>query len=208
MVRVCVCVYTRARAHTHTHTQQIEGYVLRKLQRGLTLIESWCKHWNIKINVDKTQAICFFHRRRQVGVYPTLKGWHISFANNVKYIGVIIDKSTWKLYTETIAAKVLRTFISVYPLLKSERLSVNKKLTLYKALIRSIMTYVCPAWEFSAGSHLLNMQRLQNKVLRTTGNLARLAPNCDLHASFKIPYLLTRFYYKTMQAAGRSHTKS
>jgi hypothetical protein len=29
-----------------------------------------------------------------------------------------------------------------------------------------------------------------------------------LHASFKIPYLLTRFYYKTMQAAGRSHTKS
>jgi len=50
----------------------------------------------------------------------------------------------WRLYTETITAKALRTFISVYPILKSERLSVNTKLTLDKVLIRSIMTYACP----------------------------------------------------------------
>jgi len=61
---------------------------------------------------------------------------------------------------ETIAAKAFRTFISIYPLLKSERLSVNTELTLYKALIRSIMTYVCPAWEFAADSYLWKLQRL------------------------------------------------
>jgi hypothetical protein len=31
------------------------------------------------------------------------------------------------------------------------------------------MTYACPAWEFAAESHLLKLQRLQNKVLRTIG---------------------------------------
>jgi hypothetical protein len=39
-----------------------------------------------------------------------------------------------------IEAKAFRTFIKIYSLFKSERLSINIKLTLHKALIRSIMT--------------------------------------------------------------------
>jgi hypothetical protein len=35
------------------------------------------------------------------------------------------------------------------------------------------MTYVRPAWEFAVGNHLLKLQRLQNKVLVTTGNFPR-----------------------------------
>jgi len=54
-----------------------QGYVLRQLQRGLTSKKSWCGRWNIKINEDKTQAIYFFHRRRPVEAYVTLKGWHV-----------------------------------------------------------------------------------------------------------------------------------
>jgi hypothetical protein len=47
-------------------TERKEGYVLRKLQRGLDAIKTWCERWNIKINEDKkTQAIYFSHRRRQ-----------------------------------------------------------------------------------------------------------------------------------------------
>jgi hypothetical protein len=34
-----------------------EGYVLRKLQRSLILVETWCECWNIKINEDNAQAI-------------------------------------------------------------------------------------------------------------------------------------------------------
>jgi hypothetical protein len=41
-----------------------EGYVLRKLQRGLSAIEMWLEHWNIKMNEDKTQAIQVSHRLR------------------------------------------------------------------------------------------------------------------------------------------------
>jgi hypothetical protein len=26
------------------------------------------------------------------------------------------------------------------------------------------MTYACPAWEFAAGTHLMKLQRLQNKI--------------------------------------------
>jgi hypothetical protein len=45
-------------------TERKEGYVLRKLQRGLDAIETWSERWNIRINEDKTQAIYFSHRIR------------------------------------------------------------------------------------------------------------------------------------------------
>jgi hypothetical protein len=72
--------------------------------------------------------------------------------------------------------------------LKSERLSVNTS-TLYKALIRFIMTYACPAWEFAAGSHLFKSQLLQSKVLRTISNLPRRMPTRGFHVGLKTPYL-------------------
>jgi hypothetical protein len=67
----------------------------------------------------------------------------------------------------------LQNIIRIYSLFKSELLSANIKLTHHKALIRSVMTYACPAWEFVAECHLLKLQRLQNKVLRTIGNFLR-----------------------------------
>ncbi|PNF41703.1 hypothetical protein B7P43_G03453 [Cryptotermes secundus] len=51
------------------------------------------------------------------------------------------------------------------------------------------MTYASPAWEFAADTHLVKLQRLQNKVLRTIGNFPRRTPVRDLHLAFKIPYI-------------------
>jgi hypothetical protein len=62
----------------------------------------------------------------------------------------------------------------------------NKKL--HKALITSVMTYACPAWEFAADVHLWKLQRLQNKVLRTTGNFPNCTPVRELHMVLKVPY--------------------
>jgi hypothetical protein len=38
-------------------TDRKEGYVLRKIQRGLNCMAAWCERWNIKINEKKTRAI-------------------------------------------------------------------------------------------------------------------------------------------------------
>jgi hypothetical protein len=51
------------------------------------------------------------------------------------------------------------------------------------------MTYACPICEFVADTHLLKLQRLQNKVLRTIVNFPRRTPVRDLHVAFKIPYV-------------------
>jgi hypothetical protein len=54
-------------------------------------------------------------------------------------------------------AKAFRTLIRISFLFKSERLSVNMKLTLHKVLIRSVMTYVRPAWELAAYTYHLKL---------------------------------------------------
>jgi hypothetical protein len=61
-------------------------------------------------------------------------------------------------------------------------LNANIKLTLHKALICSVMTYACPAWEFAADAYYLKLQRPQNRGLRTFGHFlnalrsARITP--------------------------------
>jgi hypothetical protein len=108
--------------------------------------------------------------------------------DHVKYLGVIFDK---RLHIEMIEAKAFRTFIRDYSLFKSERLSANIKLTQYKALIRSVMTYACHAWKFAVDNHLLKLQRLQNKALRKNGKFPRRTPVRGLHMYFHVLHIMT-----------------
>jgi hypothetical protein len=170
-------------------TDRRESYVLRKMQRGLNALEEWCEKWNIKINEDKTRAAYFSKSLKRVEAYLTLKGRAITFFNDVKYLGVTFDrKVTWSNFIDWIANKALRTFIQLYSLLKSDKLSIKTKMTLYKALIRSKMTYACPAWESAAVTHLMKLQRRQNKVLRVIG-LPRRTPTRYIHADPHVPYV-------------------
>jgi hypothetical protein len=115
--------------------------------------------------------------------------------NRVKYLGVIFDKRIkWRMNIEITVAKAFRTFIRVYSLLISERLSANIKLTFHKALIRSVMTYACPAWEFAEDAHLLKVKRLQNKVLHTTGKFPSCTPGHKLHTASQVPYSLSSLH--------------
>jgi hypothetical protein len=119
-----------------------------------------------------------------------LNGGNIPLVNSVKYLGVIFDKRmTWRLHIEKIEAKAFRTFITLYSVFKSERLSTNIILTLHKALIRSVMAYACPAWEFAAETYPLKLQRLQNKVLHTIGSFSKCTSVRNMHVAFQIPYI-------------------
>jgi hypothetical protein len=100
------------------------------------------------------------HRLRPPVAHFTLNGQNIPFVNHVKYLSVIFDKRiTWRLHIGMTEAKAFGTFIRIYSLLESERLSANIKLTFHKALIRSVMTYACATWEFRL--HVPSLERFQ-----------------------------------------------
>jgi hypothetical protein len=93
----------------------------------------------------------------------------------------MFDKmSTWRLHIDMIEAKIFRTFIRIYSLLKSERWRANIKLTLHNALITSVIPSACPAWVLAADTYLVKLKRLQIKVLCAIGNF----PRCTLVRDF------------------------
>jgi hypothetical protein len=93
---------------------------------------------------------------------------------------------TWRHHIERTVAKAMRTYVRTYSLFKSGCLSTNSKLTLYKALIRSVMTYACPTWEYAADAHLLKFQRLQIRALSLQHILtgANHSANCAWFSKF------------------------
>jgi hypothetical protein len=106
-------------------TDRKEDYVLRKLQRGLSAIETSCERWNIKINGDKTQAIYFSHRFRPLEAHLTMNGRNIPFVDHVRYLRYLAEifekRITWWLHIEMIVieAKAFRTVTTIYSLFKS-----------------------------------------------------------------------------------------
>jgi hypothetical protein len=114
-------------------------------------METWLECWNVKINEDKAQEIYFSRSRRPPESHLTLNGRSIPFANSVKYLGVIFGNIvTWRLHIEIVEAKAFRTFIRIYSPFKSERLSANIKLTLHKALFRSMLVPPRSLWQQSS----------------------------------------------------------
>jgi hypothetical protein len=60
-----------------------QGYILRKLQRGLIGIKTWCERWDITINEDEIQA---------PSGSSQIQWRNITCVNHVKYLGAIFDK--------------------------------------------------------------------------------------------------------------------
>jgi hypothetical protein len=171
-------------------TDRKEGFCGRKLERGLTSMETWCERWNIRINEDMTQGVYFSHSRRSPESYLTLNEINIPFVNNAKFLGVIFDKKiTWRLQIVVIEAKAIRTFIIIYSLFKCERLSTNIKLTLHKAFIRLVITYASPAWGICGRQPFNKIAAPAKQSSPHIGNFPRGTPVCDLHMAFKSPYV-------------------
>ena len=76
-------------------------------------------------------------------------------------------------------------------------------ITLYTALLRSVMTYACPVWRHAAKQHN-KLQILQNKVLRLATKLPRITPVRIIHRDTKMrtiqqytDHLADEFYLST-----------
>jgi hypothetical protein len=87
----------------------------------------------------------FSRRLRVPDSMLQLSGWDIPFVIDVIYLGVTFyRRMTWRLHIERTVAKTLCMHLRTYSLFRSELLSTNTKLMIYKVLIRSVMIYSWP----------------------------------------------------------------
>ena len=146
--------------------------LVKRMEKGLTEIETYFSSWKVKLNAAKTESILFTHstimRRQQILNKIRFNSVSLEWQPTVKYLGVVLDsKLLMRQNIENNIVKARKASGILYPLLKKySSINTREKLTLYRSYIRPILTYACPAFANAAKTHLQKLQVAQNKNLR------------------------------------------
>jgi hypothetical protein len=109
----------------------------------------------------------------------------------VKYLGLHLDKKqTCQTY---IKAKRRQLELKVrnmnWLVNKESQLSLEIKITIYKAIIKPVWTCGIELWGCSKHSNITILQTFQSKTLRKLANAPWYVTNVTLHNYLRIPYV-------------------
>jgi len=103
------------------------------------------------VNVTKCDAVVFSKGHPTPNPNINLNNTDITWKEEVKSFGVLLDrKLTFSKHIIPQFGKASGRLAQLMSLLVSERAYLHSKVTLYKMLIRPIITYAAPAWVFAA----------------------------------------------------------
>lgn len=168
--------------------------IISKLLRYSNQISAYFNKWKICINSEKTQAIFFTKRRTRELPASTINIFnsHVNFQNNVKYLGLILDKRlSFNNHIDHVIEKTNKKIKVLYSLInRNSKLNINNKLLLYKIVLRPTLTYACPIFNEIAKSHLKKLQIIQSKILKTMLNVPWFTSTEYIHNITEIPLIL------------------
>jgi len=141
--------------------------ITKTIQNALDETCKWCEKWGFKISIQKTYAVLF---TQCIGTKIELKidGKSLQFKTSAKFLGVILDsKLTWHEHINYILSKCNKR-LNFMRSISGNTWGACKTtmITIYKALILSVIDYGCIAYDSASDSQLLLLDRLQNKALR------------------------------------------
>jgi ribonuclease HI len=142
--------------------------IARTLQKSMDGLQMWCKEFGFKMSESKTVTMVFTKKRKHRDVNITINNATIPVVEQFKYLGVIFDhKFTWIPHIDYIVAKCQRR-VGCLRAISGQKWGANKKvlLTVYKALIRSILDYGCIAFDSAAKTNLNKLDVIKNQCLR------------------------------------------
>ncbi|XP_061725406.1 uncharacterized protein LOC133531290 [Cydia pomonella] len=188
-------------------------HAVAKIQPTLDALPDWLSKWRLSVNVGKTQAL-ITGRATALPNPPSLLGQPLTWSPAVKYLGVTIDR---RLNMDRHAADTVRRAkvarMCLRPVFCS-KLPVRTKLGLYKAYVRSRLTYASPAWySFCSRSNKEKMRRQETLTLRTILKCPRYVSNAALTETLKWRGLeefverLARVMFDRADNAGLDHLR-
>jgi hypothetical protein len=139
-----------------------------KIQLSVTLIQNWCNENGFKISINKTTGVLFSKRNGLSKINIKIDQKQIKMEDKVKFLGVIFDnKLSWKPHIEYIIEKCKKR-LNLIRAISGYSWGACKKtlLTIYRALIRSILDYGDVAYSSASKSSLDKLSIIQNEALR------------------------------------------
>lgn len=169
-----------------------EQIVTKTLQEGIKAIEDYSLKWKIKINNNKSKGI-FFPKNKKWKNQPSTKikigNTNIEWDKETTYLGITLDQNlTFGPHIDKIQKKTNKVIGSLYSLIgRKSTLSINGKNTIYKTIIRPVITYGAAIYKYMAKTHHIKLQRIQNKCLKIINKLPRRYSTLALHQQSGFP---------------------
>ena len=165
----------------------------------MTTLHRYFTKWKLLVNINKTEAILFTKCRPALPRQLQFQHTSIPWNPHVSYLGLVLDsKLLFTKHLHSVIHKTTGTFLKLFPLLaRSSTLSPCNKLTLYKSLIRPVLTYAVHVWSNTSSTNYRQLQILQSKCLRVTGNYPKRTPFTHLHTALNLEPIHEFIYHLT-----------
>jgi hypothetical protein len=151
------------------------------LQTALGTVQQWCDRTKLPINTKKTVVVPFTRKRNIKRLKePILFNKIIQLSNEVKYIGITIDKGlTWKDQVDKFIDKANKAFWTCrFTFGKTWGLKPKVVYWIYTAVVRPIITYGATIWRprVQLKTSQVELNRLQRMACLGITGAMRTAP--------------------------------
>ena len=172
---------------------------INKVNIDLNNIYNWCRENGLRINPEKTVAMCIGTRQiySKINLEDyniTLNNVVINWSDSTRSLGVILDYYlSFKKYLNKIISMSFMKLKMVYRLKKS--LSPDTKLKLIQSLIYPNLDYCFSVYDFLTQQNKPRLQKVQNACMRFVFDVSNTHHVTPFINNFKKLKMHNRFIY-------------
>ena len=138
------------------------------LNYELKIISDWLNANRLSLNVNKSKLIIFKTKRKIIDINNLsikLNGFKLVPTNNVKYLGLYLDKNLSFDYHINQLSKKLSKSNGILAKLRHYT-SRQTLISIYYSIFYSHIIYGCPVWSLSTSNNLNLISTIQKKMLK------------------------------------------
>lgn len=137
----------------------------------LAVVHEWCQQWRTKINASKSEAMIVqpkFKRQKNYVPPVIMNNTVIPYRDKIKYLGIMVDKKlTFDEHCKYLRGKAWGKTSQLAKYLKSRKhITSATKITLYKTIIETQLSYGLPAWNRVKKQHFEMLRRIERAWIR------------------------------------------
>ena len=167
---------------------------VRKLQRAVNDVESWCRKWRMKLNGDKSNLVILSKKRKkqEENLCILLFNDVVRPVSKAKFLGIEVNNTlNFRDHIQTLAQRAEKR-LNILRILAWGGTDPKILLRLYKIYVRSIFEYGCVSFLHCPDSLFDEMQKVQNKAIRVCLRLPRYVSLKLLHSNSCLPTIKER----------------
>lgn len=159
--------------------------LMTDMHHDLNLLNKWFEENHLKLNITKTKVLLIDnHVNDDINHFigMNFNGELIKRESTIKYLGLTIDdKFTWNQHINIMKNRLVALCFAIYRI--KMLIPKNKLWLLYHAHFMSHISYLNSIWNKCTEHQLNEIQRLQNKIIKTIENKPRLTPTNQLYTN-------------------------